>query len=263
LLYPSFGRRLAVYHIEGLSLLLLARSRIDRRIIERGTWEPQEVARLISLAKRAREHFSGPAVFIDIGAYFGYYALRMRNERIFDRIIAFEPDAMNFAQLGAQLFLNDAAYEIEARRLALSDVSGTAPMPKSALRKNRGTSGLGIAATPDSSAAVETAAFDELYDIRDSLVIAKIDVEGHQAAVLRGLKDTIARNRAILQIEVWENEREAALAALDALGMKIVGNMYPDYFATNIDGLAPKLDKAAMAPERSQIFEGSVPRNRS
>ncbi len=263
LLYPSFGRQVAIYGIEGLSLLLRAQSRIDRRMIESGTWETSQVARLVSLVKLSRKQSKGPAVFLDIGAYFGFYALTMRRESLFDRIIAFEPDAMNFAQLGAQLYLNDAAYEIEVQRLAVSDTTGTGTMPKSTLRKNRGTSGLGITAPPEATMTVGTAALDALYDFHDTLVVAKIDVEGHQAAVLHGMRATISRNRVVLQIEIWKNEREAALRILEGLGLKVIGNMYPDYFATNIEGLAPQLAPDAMAPERSEIFDGSIPKNRN
>jgi FkbM family methyltransferase len=261
LFYPSFGRPLAVYRVEGLSLLLRAQSRIDRRIIESANWEAPQVARLAELTKQARRQIDGTAIFLDIGAYFGFYALMMRRARLFDRIIAFEPDAMNFAQLGAQLYLNDAAYEIEARRVAVSDRTGQARMPKSVIRKNRGTTGLGIVAAPDAMMPVDTIALDDEYDFRDALMVAKIDVEGHQASVLGGMRNIIARNKAILQIEIWENERESAFAVLEALGLKIVGNMYPDYFVTNIEGLATELEPAATEARVSETFDGAVPSN--
>jgi hypothetical protein len=49
---------------------------------------------------------------------------------------------------------------------------------------------------------------------------------------------------------------------LESLGLKVIGNMYPDFFATNIDGLAPELDDAAMDARASEIFDGTVPSNR-
>ena len=79
----------------------------------------------------------------------------MRSERLFERIVAFEPDAMNFAELCAQLYLNDAAYKIEAERLALSDSKRHTQMPRSIIRKNRGTSGLDVVADPAQMQPVE------------------------------------------------------------------------------------------------------------
>ena len=239
-LYPSFGRNIGVYRFQGLSLLLRTQSRVDRRVIEAGAMEPEQVAGLTEIVKLARKAHAGPAVFFDIGAYYGFYALTMRRLGVFDRIIAFEPDAMNFAQLGAQLYLNDAAYDIEARRAAVSDRTGQAQMPRSVLRKNRGASGLDSVAAPEHMQTVDTIMLDDAYAFTDSLIVAKIDVEGHQAAVLSGMKTLIARNSVLLQMEAHEAELDAALSAIDAAGLTIMGRLRADYFATNISGLVER-----------------------
>jgi FkbM family methyltransferase len=228
-----------VYRIQGLLLLLRTQSRIDRRIIESGSWEPEQISRLTALTKRAQDAEKSYSAFLDIGAYFGFYALVMLRERVFDQIVAFEPDAANFAQLGAQLYLNSASYEIDARRIAVSDGSGERLMPRSDIRKNRGTSGLDITASPADLQRVTTTSIDESFDLRGALVVAKIDVEGHQGPVLHGMRNTIAHNRVILQMEVWDNERGPAYATLEALGMRVIEDkvLYPDMFATNIEGL--------------------------
>ena len=45
---------------------------------------------------------------------------------------------------------------------------------------------------------------DELLDIKNSNLILKIDVEGHELNVLKGLKKIINQNNCILQIEIFE-----------------------------------------------------------
>jgi FkbM family methyltransferase len=235
--YPGFGRNVGVYRMQGLQLLLRTQSRIDRRLIESGAMEPLQVAQLVELARRARQVCSLPMIFLDIGAYFGYYALKMRSVNLFERIVAFEPDAMNFAQLCAQLYLNDAAYEIEAERLALSESKRRAQMPRSIIRKNRGTSGLDVVADSAQMQPVQTITLDDAYNFKDRLIVAKVDVEGHQIPLLAGMKATIARNRVVLQMEIHDDERDTTFAALDTAGMKTIGHIAPDYFLTNIEEL--------------------------
>ena len=49
---------------------------------------------------------------------------------------------------------------------------------------------------------------DELLDIKNSNLILKIDVEGHELNVLKGLKKIINQNNCILQIEIFEKNFE-------------------------------------------------------
>jgi hypothetical protein len=68
---------------------------IDRQIVETNCWEARQVSLLISYAKSFAK-LRRNKVFLDIGAYFGLYALLMDREEIFDKIIAFEPDTSNY-----------------------------------------------------------------------------------------------------------------------------------------------------------------------
>ena len=62
----------------------------------------------VRLIEQERPHAPTSAVFLDVGAHWGLYALLAHRTRQFERIVAFEPDPANYAQLQANLFLNDA-----------------------------------------------------------------------------------------------------------------------------------------------------------
>ena len=46
---------------------------------------------------------------------------------------------------------------------------------------------------------------DESLDIKDKKIILKIDVERHEADVLRGLRNILIKNKCLIQIEIFEN----------------------------------------------------------
>ena len=49
---------------------------------------------------------------------------------------------------------------------------------------------------------------DQIINIKNSNLIIKIDVEGHELNVLKGLKKTINKNNCILQIEIFKQNFE-------------------------------------------------------
>jgi hypothetical protein len=54
------------------------------------------------------------------------------------------------------------------------------------------------------------------YDLQ-GVEFIKIDVEGHEPAMLAGAVDTIARNRPVVLVEVREKNRDEVIAFFDAL----------------------------------------------
>ncbi len=218
----------------GLTLLLDPASDVDRWMIQTGSWEPEQFAKLKAIAAEALSKSSGPRVFFDIGAYFGLYALLMDRERMFDRIVAFEPDRLNFAQLQSQLFLNGAAYRIEARNVAVGEAPGIVHMQRADRHPTGNRAGAGLWGCGDVNALpVGMVAVDEEIDVSGGLIVAKIDVGSNQDAVLRGMRRTIERNACVLQIEAFEEQRAATRALLDDLNLDVVADMPPDLFAVH------------------------------
>jgi FkbM family methyltransferase len=143
---------------------------------------------------------------IDAGANVGQYAERLRDIGYGGRIISFEPGAAAFGTLSAKAA---RGHRWEARHLALGSAAGMATLRVSA--NSVSSSLLDVAeehlrAAPTSGTIaledVPVSTLDvELRDEVQSPFWLKLDVQGHELAVLAGATQTLARTLAI-QTEV-------------------------------------------------------------
>lgn len=155
---------------------------------------------------------------IDVGANRGVWTHRLAE--LCPQVYAFEPNPKMFAILDAARPANASASPI-----ALSDRAGVARLkvPRSA----RGYSNQHASLESNWSAGQEYGEVEVVTARLDDLDLApcgfiKIDVEGHETAVMNGALELIARDRPTLLIELEErhSERtiEESIAAVTALG---------------------------------------------
>jgi FkbM family methyltransferase len=219
----------------GLRLLLDQDNAIDRQIFISGAWEPKCVDKLFGLIEQERAHYQGEAIFLDVGAHWGLYSLLAHKTGYFSRIVAFEPDPTNYAQLQANLFLNDAAGRIEPLQLAASDREATFGLT---LRTHRNRGGTRLAETGEATQAICRAVpIDSRLDFAGKLLVMKMDVESHELAALEGMMGLIARNHCVLQIEIWSATEELLAKRLPFItdmlarhGIRCVHQIDSDYF---------------------------------
>jgi len=123
-------------------------------------------------------------------------------------VIAFEP-VPYFAQELRKRFADTAVVRIE--QVALSDQSGSREMRvTNDLYRSAIESGNELRYSASVEAiSVKVRSLDE-YSFRN-VGFLKIDVEGHELAVLRGASDTIYRARPNVLVEVEEQHRRGAL----------------------------------------------------
>ena len=227
-----YGRYL-VERRQGLTLLLDRSNAVDWELHTSGIWEPESVGRLFALADKERGYFPGGAVFLDIGAHWGFYALMAHDKGWFERIVAFEPDPANYAQLQANLFLNGASTAIEALKLAASDRAATFGLKVDS--RNRGGAQL-VQAARD-TVTCEAVRIDSVLDFPGKLLVVKMDVENHEEAALDGLLALLAKNHCVLQIEVWtgaesldDDRPRRVIERLAKIGIRHVDTFDSDYF---------------------------------
>jgi FkbM family methyltransferase len=151
--------------------------------------------------------------FLDVGANHGIYSWAA--SRVTSRVIAVEPNPTVAAAL-ARAF--DGRVEVIAA--ALSDRSGTVtlqvPLHGGKPLTTRGTlDASGHGAAECQSIDVPCHRLDELS--LPPLGMIKIDVEGHERAVLDGARATIERDRPVLLVELEERHAPGATRAVPAM----------------------------------------------
>jgi FkbM family methyltransferase len=164
------------------------------------------------LAQRLRRGM----VVMDVGANIGYFTLMMsRAIGPSGRVLAFEPIPATYADLAHNVAANDAA-NVETFNCALSDRAGTLEF-----RIPRGAAAMASyhwhqGETDVERIAVKATVADELLAGR-RVDFVKIDVEGAEGDVVRGLREIIAQHRPEIFIECSEIGRETVWSALRAL----------------------------------------------
>ncbi len=169
-------------------------------------------------------------VFCDIGANIGLYSL-MAAARVGDtgQVYAFEPLAANFASLVENIRLNDFCGRITPFSLALTDGPGVFPFHYLSLEP--GSSGSQLHDAVDMHEASFKplvtemkygTSIDEL--IRSGAMrapdVVKIDVDGNEARILRGMRGLLTgpQRPRIISVEVNARERDALFAFMQAQG---------------------------------------------
>jgi len=140
---------------------------------------------------------------IDIGANIGNHALFFSS--YFSKVIAFEPNPRTFTllELNSKLACNIVCHQV-----ALSDANGEALLRFEPLN----VGGASIAVSDEGRSMSEQGYRVELrkldsIDLKGQKVqIMKIDVEGHEAQVLRGARQTILKDRPVILFEQHEGE---------------------------------------------------------
>ena len=188
---------------------------------------------------------------IDVGANEGSYIHFMR--RSARHAYAFEP-----VPWLAERLRDKFPSRVTVRQVALSDAPGHARLRIPVIDGELIT-GLSSLETPAAMSAdmreveVETARLDDAYS--GDVGFIKIDVEGHEDAVLRGARRTIARCRPRVQIEVIEALSPGGLRRADAFFGELG---YRGHFVWR-DALTPVAAFDAATMQRPEVVEGYGP----
>jgi FkbM family methyltransferase len=133
-------------------------------------------------------------VFFDIGAQYGVYGLLIANALASKvRVVAFEPFPSEYALLAANIELNNAS-NVQAVNAALSDRDGPVAMSNF---DDKGACCPRIGAPVAGSRTIHAIRGDKLISTGNVPFpnVLKLDVEGHELAVLRGLSDALSDPR--------------------------------------------------------------------
>jgi FkbM family methyltransferase len=185
----------SLYRTRGGQLFWLDPSNyLDRCIAERGVFEPDAVA----VMRRLVQHGD---VVLDVGANIGFHTVLL-SELVgpTGRVHAFEPTAAFRAVLERNVVTN-LLTNVEIHALGLSDRSQRLTIQigdsSATLHPPGGVASRG-------SEQIELVSLDEIRDrlCLDRLDFVKVDVDGHEPAMLRGAARVLAQHAPLVLLEV-------------------------------------------------------------
>ncbi len=154
-------------------------------------WETTTQPVLYELARKAE-------VFVDVGAYSGIYSILacLANPGI--QVVAFEPSPAALPKLRSNLALNGLQERVTVIEKALAEQCGVARLTIPA----DDSSAASLCQERPGSAAVQVAVTTADLELRGLDVgLVKIDAEGAEPEILRGMSDVLARCHPDLIIE--------------------------------------------------------------
>jgi FkbM family methyltransferase len=193
--------------------------------------------------KVIRERARHGGVAVDVGAGIGLYAYGF--VQFCSRVEAFEPNPDSARHIRER---NDARVVLHESALSSTRGEATLLVPRDAEGVHPSAGSLERAeARPGLTFKVPTATLDE-HAFRD-VSIVKIDVEGHERHVIRGARETLAREHPVLLVEIEQRHLDVPIRSVFD---EILAHGYEGAF---LDGarLRPLAD---FDPARHQAFEG-------
>jgi len=200
-----------------------------------------------------------PLVFVDIGANSGYYSLLSAAFGA-RSVIAFEPAEEIASLLDANIKRSQFEQKIQVQRVALSNKSGTSKIyyPESSH---------GLIETSASLNSTFRAAHDKVADVAvdtvdialhdrfrsEEKILLKIDVEGHDMAVLGGATRTVLGKRPAIIIELLPGVEINPVT-------KFIKDFHYEHFSLNKNGLVKKEELSANNISWSQRDHLLLPR---
>lgn len=183
-------------------------------------------------------------ISVDIGADLGEFTIAMLASS--RSVIAFEPRPAQARDLASMFDAVGAAVQVEA--VALSDEPGVMTMRVVASEPGRSTIEAGNALSDVSDGTIRSIEVPvrRLDDLGlTDIGLIKIDVEGHELAVLHGATKTLTQQRPVIVVEAEERHHPNSVAEITGL---LQGLGYAGYF--DLDGVRRPI--AEFDPARHQ-----------
>ena len=186
--------------------------RIAYTLLSGEEWERDSFEAAISMAA-SKSAFSPDSVFVDVGANIGLLTIYAMLSGRFAKAVAIEPDAWNRSILQQNLEINGLSDVVTVLDKAVSSKKGTMTFHRDQMNLGAHSLEPGFTTSPGDADVIEVDTLDSLLrqiDVPpDTIGFVKIDVEGPELSVLKGMPDILA-NSPSLMVEATFDAQDAA-----------------------------------------------------
>ena len=215
------------FNYGGINFITPKKHWIGNLLVRRGGWEREQIAFFFQNAKDR-----GADIFLDVGANYGVYSLLAAKTGNFAEIHAIEAHPENYEGMLACFGANSFARIIAPHNIAASDAEGELFLDNRA-SDDRASDVASVSKNerPDTF-AIKAAALDSVFDFSGRNIAVKIDVEGHELSVLRGMANLIRRNNVFMQVEILSGGSSQIHSVLEC-GLRIIHRINSDFYFVN------------------------------
>jgi len=232
-LHRLLGFRYRLVKRQGARFILDNKNWIDTRLLIGHQYERDQISSCIALINA-----NSMDTLVDVGANIGVYSVLLNVNTTIRETLAFEPVKCNYNQLCGNIFVNNLNEKVTAINKALSDHNRERKIhidPEST-----GVSRMDLEDTTRKSEtftkeeAITCVKLDDIYNFSERKIFIKIDVEGHEIHVIRGMKKTLCNNKVVVQVELLSSERVAECdSLLESEGFHKLNNPSGDFRYAN------------------------------
>ena len=203
------------------------------QLLNKASYDPEEVAMLLTVLNIRRQHYGDGVVALDCGANLGVHTVEWAKHMTgWGVVMGFEAQERIYYALAGNIAINNC-FNARAINAAVTNQPGSMKIPRPnylvnssfgslELKKRNNTEFIGqpIDYSEQNMTEVRAVNLDSYNFPRIDLI--KIDVEGMEMDVLAGGAKSIAANRPIMLIEVVKSDADALRAWLEKLGYIII-----------------------------------------
>jgi len=225
-----------IVNFQNIKLYINIKDPLDKIIFYKNGYEEKQIKFLSEWIRINKAN-----IFIDVGANFGIYSLRISKLFKTLRIIAFEPVLTTFNKLRMNIKINNLEKKIRTFNFGLSNTDGLKKMV--AIKRRDYVQSGGFAFNiPKGKVSNEiitqyhkSIIGDKVLKFRKKKIAIKIDVEGYENKVLLGIKNLLKNNKILLQIEIFNNNFKKINKLLLKHNFKLINKFHKtsDYFYIN------------------------------
>ena len=149
----------------------------------------------------------------------------------FKKIFAFEPHSRNFKILNENIIRNNLHNRVKTYNSGLADEKKE--LYGESKRKGRLLQSSGFSLMRGGNVKISLLVGDEVLKLKNKVITIKIDVEGFELNVLKGIKKLLQNNKCLVQVEIWKINFQKVHKFLNNLNYQKMKTIDGDTFFLN------------------------------